>query len=92
MPMKSSHESSLKAFDESPRLLKVDAVARRLNNSPSTIYALIESGELEHYRCPGIRISEEQLARYLTASQRGGRAERQKRPARRPKLSHIRLP
>lgn len=89
--MKSLHESSSPASGESLRLMKVSAVAKRLSNSPSTIYALIESGELEHYRCPGIRVSEEQLARYLQAAERGGQAERPKRPARRPKLNHIRL-
>lgn len=89
--MKSSRESSLTGFKDTPHLMKAEAVAKRLNNSLSTIYALIESGDLEHYRCPGIRISEEQLVRFLERSKRGGRAERPKRPVRRPKLNHIRL-
>lgn len=67
-------------------------VAQRLNNSISTIYALIESGELEHYRCPGIRVSEDQLDRYLQSSERGRRESRPARSPRPPKLNHIRLP
>ncbi len=46
-------------------MLKVSQVAERLNCSIGTVYQLVESKRLPHYRCPGIRISEEQLAEYL---------------------------
>lgn len=71
--MKRSRESSSTGVVEVPHLMKVETVAKRLNNSPSTIGALIESEALEHFRCPGIRIVEEQLAGYLDASLRNSR-------------------
>jgi excisionase family DNA binding protein len=46
-------------------MLKVSQVANRLNCSVSTVYTLIETGQLGHHRCPGVRVSEEQLAAYL---------------------------
>jgi len=46
-------------------MLKVSPVATRLNCSFSAVYVLIETGRLGHHRCPGIRVSEEQLAAYL---------------------------
>ncbi|WP_197453865.1 helix-turn-helix domain-containing protein [Caulifigura coniformis] len=49
--------------------MTVATVARRLSHSTSTIYALIESKKLPCYRCPGIRISEEQLTDFLKTSQ-----------------------
>lgn len=51
-------------------MLRVSQVASRLNCSVSTVYALIESGRLDHFRCPGVRISEEQLSAYLEKSKR----------------------
>jgi excisionase family DNA binding protein len=42
-------------------MLRVPQVAERLNCSVSTVYGLIESGRLGHHRCPGVRVSEEQL-------------------------------
>jgi excisionase family DNA binding protein len=90
--MKSSHASSSTDSNSAGSLLKVEMVAQRLNNSISTIYALIESGELEHYRCPGIRVSEDQLGRYLDSSRRGRREARPTPSPRPPKLNHIRLP
>ena len=47
------------------QLLNVNQVAARLSHSPQTVRNLIASGKLECFRCPGIRISEEQLAAYL---------------------------
>lgn len=46
-------------------MMKVHQVAERLNYSVATVYNLIEPKRLAHYRCPGIRVSEEQLAEYL---------------------------
>ena len=51
-------------------LLRVTEAAKRLNCSVATVYGLIESGRLGHYRCPGIRVSEEQLADYLQSTKR----------------------
>ena len=52
-------------------MFKVSEVAEMLNCSESTVYALVESGELEHYRCPGIRVSQQQIDDYLERSRRG---------------------
>ncbi len=46
-------------------MLRVSQVADRLNCSVWTVYQLVESKRLPHYRCPGIRVSEEQLTEYL---------------------------
>ena len=46
-------------------MLKVSQVAERLNCSIGTVYQLVESKRLPHFRCPGIRVSEEQLVEYL---------------------------
>ena len=51
-------------------LFKVQEVAQRLNCSTSTVYHLIESGQLSHYRCPGVRVSEEQITAYLNNTKR----------------------
>jgi excisionase family DNA binding protein len=73
-------------------MYKVHQVAERLNCSISTVYQLIESGRLEHHRCPGIRISDEQLHDYLEHTrQRGEAASRQRFAAPRPRLKHITL-
>lgn len=48
-------------------MLKINQVAQRLNCSVRTVYQLIESKRLPHYRCPGIRISEDQLNEYLSS-------------------------
>jgi len=50
-------------------MLTVDDVAKRLKISRSTVYNVIESGELPHHRFGRgrgtIRVSEEQLNRFL---------------------------
>jgi excisionase family DNA binding protein len=70
-------------------VLRVQQVASRLNCSAATVYALVESGRLGHHRCPGVRVSEEQLAAYLEATRR----ERGNSPVKtnppRPRLKHI---
>jgi excisionase family DNA binding protein len=50
-------------------MLKVSQVAERLNCSISTVYSLVESGKLGHHRCPGIRVSDEQLASFLDGTE-----------------------
>ena len=68
-------------------MLRVAEVAKRLNCSVKTVYALIESGRLSHFRCPGIRVSEEQLRAYLEQ----GKREREPIKSPRPRLRHITL-
>ena len=64
------------------RMLKVSQVAERLNCSISTVYSLVESGKLGHHRCPGIRVSEEQLAAFLEGTKKSrGRCLCQDPPA-----------
>lgn len=50
------------------QLLNVNEIAARLSHSPQTIRNLITRGLLDCYRCPGIRVSEEQLEAYLARS------------------------
>lgn len=71
-------------------MLKITQVAERLNCSVSTVYQLVESKRLPHYRCPGIRISEEQLTEYLESCQEEVAPQRivRRQPLR---LKHIRL-
>ena len=52
-------------------MYRVREVCERISASPSTVYWLIERGFLGHYRCPGIRVSEEQLQEYLESTKRG---------------------
>lgn len=66
--------------------MKAAEVAERLNCSVSTVYDLIESGRLEHYRCPGVRVSEEQLACYLEETKRQRSSERVKSSCSHPRI------
>ena len=71
-------------------MLKVAQVAQRLNCSASTVYGLLESGKLGHYRCPGIRVSEDHLAAFLDAAEKGqGPASLPRATGPRPRLKHI---
>jgi excisionase family DNA binding protein len=74
-------------------MLKVSQVAKLLNCSVSTAYQLIETGKLGHHRCPGVRVSDEQIKDYLDATRREPqeRTTARRRPARQT-LKHIRLP
>lgn len=73
-------------------MLKVPDVAQRLNCSASTVYDLVESGKLGHYRCPDVRVSEEQLTAYLEVAKRErGPAPQQRNTGPRPQLKHVRL-
>lgn len=72
-------------------MLKVADVAQRLNCSIAKVYRLIESKRLPHYRCPAIRISEEQLAEYLAScAVQGGHQVAASKPMRQ-RLKHIRV-
>lgn len=73
-------------------LLKVAEVAQRLNCSVSTVYNLIESGQLPHHRCPGVRVSEEQITEYLNRTKREQLEPVSTKPKLpRARLKHIRL-
>ncbi len=74
-------------------MLKVADVAKRLNCSIATVYQLVESKRLSHYRCPGIRVSEEQLVEFLEATRRGPKVSCQPTlQSSRVPLKHIKLP
>lgn len=52
-------------------MMRVSEIAERLSLSQSKIYELVESGALPHHKIGGsIRVSEEQLARYLDSTRR----------------------
>ena len=70
-------------------MLKVSQVAERLNCSIGTVYQLVESKRLPHFRCPGIRVSEEQLVEYL-ASCRNEVAQRFAPKPQRVRFEHYR--
>jgi excisionase family DNA binding protein len=71
-------------------MLRVRQVAERLNCSISTVYNLVETGKLGHHRCPGVRVSEDQLAAFLeTAKREGEPAPQPKSAGSRPRLKHI---
>ena len=73
-------------------LFKVQEVAQRLNCSVSTVYSLIESGRLPHHRCPGVRVSEEQITAYLNETKREQLEPASTKPKLpRASLKHIRL-
>lgn len=72
-------------------MLKVQEVARRLNCSQATVYRLIESGRLPHFRCPGIRVSEDQLSEYLASCTAKSRPRREAGRILRQRLKHIHL-
>lgn len=74
-------------------MLKVSQVAKVLNCSASTVYQLIETGKLGHHRCPGVRVSDQQIQDYLESTKRGPleRTTARRRPAQ-STLKHIKLP
>ncbi len=74
-------------------MLKVSQVAELLSCSVGTVYQLIESGKLGHHRCPGVRVSDEQIKDYLESTRRGPqeRIATKRRPPRQV-LKHIKLP
>ena len=74
-------------------MLKVSQVAELLSCSAGTVYQLIETGKLGHHRCPGVRVSDEQLQAYLESTKRGPqeRTTARRHPPRQV-LKHIKLP
>lgn len=74
-------------------MLRVKEVAERLALSESKIYQLVRSGELPHYKIGGaVRVSEEQLLDFLTASKRERvEVKASSPPSTRSPLRHIRL-
>lgn len=76
-------------------LLTVRDVAKRLNVSTSSVYALIQKGRLPHHRIGAgrgaIRVSEEDLAAYLESCRTQHETDGKPRKAPRPKLKHLRL-
>lgn len=59
-------------------MLTVKEIAGRLKVSLSKAYALIDAGEIAHYRIGGsIRVSEEQLQEFLDRARQGRRAARE---------------
>ena len=71
-------------------MLRVSQVAKRLNCSVATVYQLIETKRLSHYRCPGIRVSEDQLTEYLDSGRIGVVQPALTKPQH-GRLKHIRL-
>lgn len=74
-------------------MLTVQQVAERLNCCPSSVYRLIKARLLGHHRCPGIRVSEEQVTDYLKTTRRecvAASAPQIRTP--RTALRHITLP
>ncbi len=72
-------------------MLRVSEVAERLNCSIATVYKLIETQQLQHYRCAGIRVSEEQLAEFLESRKSAREQRRQTSRPRKLRLKHIQL-
>jgi excisionase family DNA binding protein len=73
-------------------VLTVREVAVRLSCSPATVYSLINSGKLRHYRIRGIRVSEDFLAEFLSGAERMVTIPPLKGPRRpRPKFKHLKL-
>jgi excisionase family DNA binding protein len=75
-------------------VLTVKEVAAKLRLSLSKTYALLDSGMLGYYQLDGSkRVSEDQLQRFLEASEKRERGhispDRRQQP--RPRLSHIKL-
>jgi excisionase family DNA binding protein len=73
-------------------VLSVKAVAARLACSQATVYSLIASKRLRHFRIGttgrgAIRVSEEQIAEFLSGAESGAGAA----PARPVKLKHLQL-
>lgn len=74
-------------------MLTVRDVATRLNLSRQCVYSLIRGGKLKAYRIGtgrgAIRVSEEDLSRFLAACRESTTAEPKR--VRRPSLKHINL-
>lgn len=63
-----------------------------LRCSKSTLYALLERGEIVGHRCPGWRVKEEDLHAYVERTrQEQGAPERDRRRLQRSRLRHLKL-
>ncbi len=75
--------------------MTVDEVAKKLEISVSLAYRLVESGKLRccrHGLGRGvIRVSEDQLAEYLSSAEQGGRTADPETVVWQRRLKHIRL-
>jgi excisionase family DNA binding protein len=76
-------------------MLTVKQVAQRLGISRQMVYALCESGELSHHRIGKgrgcIRITEQDLADYVSQKRVAAIRERKKAPAPEPPLKHLKV-
>lgn len=74
-------------------LLNVAQIAKRLTLSESAVYDLLASGRLRHFsigaRGKTKRCSEEQIAEYLAAQERGGGPQAEAKGPRIPKLTEL---
>ena len=76
--------------DEQHELMTIKTIAKRLVCSAAHVYALVDAGELGHYKIGlgsqgGIRISEEHLQAYLERKEQGGQ------PVPAPKVTPVKL-
>ena len=62
-----------------------------LRCSKSTLYGLLERGELVGHRCPGWRVKEEDLNAYLARTRREPESPHNRRSHSRPRLRHLKF-
>ena len=78
-----------------PWRIKLHTVAETadiLKCSESTVYDLIAKEQLGSHRCPGLRVSDTQIADYLEKTRREPTESRRKNPTRpRLTLTHVKL-
>lgn len=74
-------------------MLTVKQVADELALSISAVYALVERGEIAHYRIGGaIRIGDQHLSEFLASKEkRSGEPQPGKANGSRPRLKHLKL-
>lgn len=74
-------------------LRTVKEAAELLRVSVSSLYAMVATGEIEHHRGRGlgIKISDEQIARYLEKTTRRESEPVERKSDPRPRLRHLRL-
>ena len=76
-------------------LLTVKQLAERLSLSTSRVYSRINQGKLSHHRIGNergaIRVSEDDLNRFLAATHQLASDDDCRKPAARPKLKHVHL-
>ena len=78
-------------------LMTVKTISKRLMCSVAHVYAIIDAGELGHFKIGlrsqgGIRVSEEQLQAYLERKEQGGTPPKAEPAAKQPpKLINLQL-